>query len=486
MEELHSEYKAQNKEDEFVLWFNMTYVESTIDTIIASVPNPFLKKMITENGYATIVENKLRDTLGQNNIKLEITVNADTKPSDIITEAVENVKEQEKKEEELLMQKESSSFKTVETSSYENEDYDGISNDSSVISSLNNKNQSSLLKPEYNFETFIQGENSNYAYNASIAVAKNPGKLYNPLLLYGGSGLGKTHLMQAIGNYIYSNSPEKLKINYVSAETFGNDFTSSLTKKNVQAFKDKYRKLDLLLLDDIHFLQGKEGMQNELFYTFEALSQRNVQMVFTCDRPLKEIKNMTERLVSRLGKGLSIDLQPPNYETRIAILKKKLELQGRILDSEIIEYIAQNVETNVRELEAALNKIIGYAELIGSRPTLDVVKSQLKDLLSTNIAENVTLDTIMNVVANNYNISISDLKGKKRDKKIVVPRQIAIYIARDMTEYSYIEIGNEFGGRDHTTIMHAYDRINDMKQIDPSLEAKIELYEREIREYKKS
>ena len=485
MEELHREYKAQNKEDEFVLWFNMTYVESTIDTVTASVPNPFLRKMITENGYATIVENKLRETLGQNNIKLEITVNADTKPSEIITEAVENVKEQEKKEEELLMQNQSSSLKTVETPSYDVEDYENISSDSEVISS-SNKNQSSLLKPEYNFETFIPGENSNYAYNASVAVAKNPGKLYNPLLLYGGSGLGKTHLMQAIGNYIYSNSPEKLKINYVSAETFGNDFTSSLTKKNVQAFKDKYRTLDLLLLDDIHFLQGKEGMQNELFYTFEALSQRNVQMVFTCDRPLKEIKNMTERLVSRLGKGLSIDLQPPNYETRIAILKKKLELQGRILDSEIIEYIAQNVETNVRELEAALNKIIGYAELIGSRPTLDVVKSQLKDLLSTSVAENVTLDTIMNVVANNYNITISDLKGKKRDKKIVVPRQIAIYIARDMTEYSYIEIGNEFGGRDHTTIMHAYDRINDMKQIDPSLEAKIELYEREIREYKKS
>lgn len=484
MEELHREYKAQNKEDEFVLWFNMTYVESTIDTVTASVRNPFLRKMITENGYATIVENKLRETLGQNNIKLEIIVNADTKPSDIITEAVENVKEQEK-EEELLMQNQSSSIKTDETPSYETEDFENVSNDSSVISS-SNKNQSSLLKPEYNFETFIPGENSNYAYNASVAVAKNPGKLYNPLLLYGGSGLGKTHLMQAIGNYIYSNSPEKLKINYVSAETFGNDFTSSLTKKNVQAFKDKYRTLDLLLLDDIHFLQGKEGMQNELFYTFEALSQRNVQMVFTCDRPLKEIKNMTERLVSRLGKGLSIDLQPPNYETRIAILKKKLELQGRILDSEIIEYIAQNVETNVRELEAALNKIIGYAELIGSRPTLDVVKSQLKDLLSTSVAENVTLDTIMNVVANNYNITINDLKGKKRDKKIVVPRQIAIYIARDMTEYSYIEIGNEFGGRDHTTIMHAYDRINDMKQIDPSLEAKIELYEREIREYKKS
>ena len=474
MDELHKEYKANNKEEEFVLWFNMTYVESSIDSVTVSVPSLFLKRMITEKGYASIAENKLRETLGQNNIKLNITVNADSKPSEIITQTVSDI---EKKEENDPSLQEDKVIPEIHINT---------NSDDSIDEKITpKKRQSPLLNPEFNFDTFIPGENSSYAYNASLAVAKNPGKLYTPLLLYGGSGLGKTHLMQAIGNYIYSNSKENLKIAYISAESFGNEFTSSLSSRKIEAFKNKYRNLDLLLLDDIHFLQGKEGMQAELFYTFDALRQRNAQMVFTCDRPLKEIKNMTERLVSRLANGLSIDLQPPNYETRIAILQKKLELQGKEIDREIIEYIAQNVETNVRELEAALNKIIGYSELIGTRPTIDVVKSQLKDLLSTNIAENITLDVIMNVVANNYNISVSDLKGKKRDKKIVIPRQIAIYIARDMTEYSYIEIGNEFGGRDHTTIMHAFDKIDELKKVDSSLEAKIELYEREIKEYKK-
>ena len=369
MDELSKEYKANNKEDEFVLWFNMSYVESSGDTVTASVPNPFLCKMIKEKGYAAIVENKLRETLAQNNIKLEIIVNAKTKQSDIITQTVDSIKEKENKEEEKLKETQNISSPTTPIINTVEEEENNI-----VVPP---KRQSPLLKPEFNFDTFIPGENSSYAYNASVAVAKNPGKLYTPLLLYGGSGLGKTHLMQAIGNYIYSNSKENLKIAYVSAETFGNEFTSSLSSRKVDAFKAKYRNLDLLLLDDIHFLQGKEGMQSELFYTFDALRQRNAQMVFTCDRPLREIKNMAERLVSRLANGLSIDLQPPNYETRVAILQKKLQLQGRELDQEIIEYIASNLETNVRELEAALNKIIGYAELIGSRPTLDVVKSQL-------------------------------------------------------------------------------------------------------------
>ena len=453
MEELHKEYKAQDKEEEFILWCNMTYVEDTIDTITASVPSAFVQKMVTEKGYLKIVENKLREVTGQNNIKLNCIVSAENK---------KNIKT-------------SSTEKTVEKSA----EKDNTEKKSAP------KKKHPLLQEEYTFETFIPGENSNFAYNAALAVAKNPGKTYNPILLYGGSGLGKTHLMQAIGNYIYNNGGEKLKISYVSAETFGNDFTSSLTAKKTNEFKNKYRNLDVLLLDDIHFLQGKNGMQEELFYTFEALSQKNAQMVFTCDRPIKEIKNMADRLVSRLSNGLCIDLQPPNYETRIAIIQKKLELQGRVFDQEIINYIAKNVESNVRELEAALNKIIGYSELVGKKPTLEIVKNQLKDLLTTNAAENISLETIQKVIADNYNISIADLKSKKRDKKFVVPRQIAIYIARELTEYSYIEIGNEFGGRDHTTIMHAYEKISDLIKTDSTLEAKIDLFGREIKEYKK-
>ena len=317
-----------------------------------------------------------------------------------------------------------------------------------------------------------------------MAVAKNPGKKYNPILLYGGSGLGKTHLMQAIGNYIYNNGGEKLKICYVSAETFTNEFTSSLHYKNPNDFKNKYRNLDVLLLDDIHFLSEKEATQEELFYTFEALFNKNAQMVFTCDRPIKEIKSMADRLVSRLSKGLCIDITIPNFETRCAILQKKIEQKEKILSQDIIEYIAKNVETNVRELEAALNKVFGYAELIGQNPTLEIVQKLLKDLFTTNTQQNISLETIQTVIAKNYQISVAELKGKKRDKKFVIPRQIAIYISRELTEISYTELGREFGGKDHTTISYAYEKIAEQIKIDSSFESKIQLLIKEIKEYK--
>ena len=357
------------------------------------------------------------------------------------------------------------------------------SNDAEKAAKTNLKKHP-LLQEEFTFDTFIPGDNSRFAYNAAIAVANEPGKKYNPILFYGGSGLGKTHLMQAIGNYIYHNGGEKLKICYVSAENFGNDFTASLISKKPNDFKNKYRNLDVLLLDDIHFLQNKDGMQMELFYTFEALSQKNAQMVFTCDRPIREIKNMADRLVSRLSNGLCIDLQPPDYETRYAILQKKIELQHRTLEPEIIDFIAKNVETNVRELESALDKVLGYEELIGKKLNIDIVKNQLRDIISSNSTENISLDVIQKVIADIYQISVSDLKGKKREKKFVVPRQIAIYISRELTEISYSELGNEFGGKDHSTIMHAYNTISEKIKFDPSLESKIQLYIREIKEYK--
>lgn len=289
--------------------------------------------------------------------------------------------------------------------------------------------------------------------------------------------------MEAIGNYIYQNNSENLKICYISAENFTNEFISSLGSKNPNEFKNKYRNLDVLLLDDIHFLSGKVSTQEELFYTFNALSEKNAQMVFTCDRPIKEIQKMADRLVSRLSNGLSIDLQPPSYETRIAILQKKLQLSEKELSPEIIEFIAKNVETNVRELEAALNKVLGYVELFGGNPDLDTVKNQLKDLISNSV-ENISIDIIQKVIADNYQVSVSDLKSKKRDKKYVIPRQIAIYIAREITEISFMELGNEFGGKDHTTMMHAYEKVKDLIKIDPSLNNKIQIYIREIKEFR--
>ena len=463
MKVLHDLYKSQNKEDEFKLWFNMNYVEDTIDTITVSVASSFLQQTMQKKGNFDIVLKKLKEITGQEDIKLNCIV-------------VKEELSESKKSESLNDEKPSKKSFEPETSS---------SNSNAAENKKANFKKHQLLQEEYTFDTFIPGDNSNFAYNASIAVAKNPGKQYNPILLYGGSGLGKTHLMQAIGNYIYNNGGEKLKICYVSAETFTNEFTVSIKEGKTNAFKNKYRNLDVLLLDDIHFLQNKEQTQEELFYTFNALHEKKAQMVFTCDRPIKEIKNMAARLVSRLANGLCIDLQPPSYETRVAILQKKIDLMDKTLSQDIVEYIAKNIETNVRDLEAALNKVFGYADLVEKKPDLEITKHLLKDVMDSGSTESISIDVIQKVIADNYQISVADLKGKKRDKKFVIPRQIAIYIARELTEMAYTDIGNEFGGKDHSTIMSAYNKIAEQIKIDSSLESKIQLYIREIKEYKK-
>ena len=463
MKVLHDLYKSQNKEDEFKLWFNMNYVEDTIDTITVSVASSFLQQTMQKKGNFDIVLKKLKEITGQEDIRLNCIV-------------VKEELSESKKSESLNDEKPSKKFVEPETSS---------SNSKAAENKKANFKKHQLLQEEYTFDTFIPGDNSNFAYNASIAVAKNPGKQYNPILLYGGSGLGKTHLMQAIGNYIYNNGGEKLKICYVSAETFTNEFTVSIKEGKTNAFKNKYRNLDVLLLDDIHFLQNKEQTQEELFYTFNALHEKKAQMVFTCDRPIKEIKNMAARLVSRLANGLCIDLQPPSYETRVAILQKKIDLMDKTLSQDIVEYIAKNIETNVRDLEAALNKVFGYADLVEKKPDLEITKHLLKDVMDSGSTESISIDVIQKVIADNYQISVADLKGKKRDKKFVIPRQIAIYVARELTEMAYTDIGNEFGGKDHSTIMSAYNKIAEQIKIDSSLESKIQLYIREIKEYKK-
>ena len=455
MEELHTQYINENRENEFVFNFNVNYVEDTIDTVTVSVASPFMKNQVTSKGSLTVIENKLREVTGLNNLKIECIIKAESTASATI---FSHEKESEK----------TPAAKEVET----------------PVVKKPAKKQHPQLSEDFTFDSFVPGDNSNYAYNAALAVAKNPGKKYNPVLFYGGSGLGKTHLMQAIGNYIHQNNEEDLKIGYLSAEDFTNDFTSSLSSKKPNEFKNKYRNLDVLLLDDIHFLQNKTGIQEELFHTFDALSQKKAQMVFTCDRPIREIKNMADRLVSRLSKGLSIDLTVPDYETRVAILQKKTELYNKHLDSEIIDFIAKNIETNVRDLEAALNKVVGLEELMGQKITLENVKSHLKDLIGTG-TENISLDVIQKVVADNYQISISDIKGKKRDKKFVTPRHIAMYISRTLTEISFTELGNEFGGRDHTTVMNACENVEEQIKVDSSFESKIQLLIREIKDYKK-
>ena len=461
LDELHKKYISEDRESEFLFNFNINYVSDDKNIITVSVQSPFMKNQVTSKGSLNIIQNKIREITGLD-LTLDCIIKAENKPSE---EKTENEKEDFEDETPL---KNSSS---EEKENYQNE-------------ATKEFKKHPQLDDRYIFENFIPGDNSMFAYNAAISVAKEPGKARNPILFYGGSGLGKTHLMQAIGHYIYNQNP-KLKICYVQAESFTNEFLDSLKTKKTNDFKNKYRNLDVLLLDDIHFLQGKESTQEELFYTFNALFAKKAQMVFTCDRPIREIKDMAERLVSRLNNGLSIDIQVPKFENRYAILQKKIEMQGKTLAPEIIEYIAKNIETNVRELESALVNIFSYEELTGQPLNLEIVKTLLRDFIRISTGESVSLDKILKVVADAYQISVADLKGKKKDKKYAVPRQISIYIAREMTEISYMELGNEYSGKDHSTMMYAYNKISDLLKTDPSLESRIKNLMREIKEYNK-
>lgn len=461
MEQIHEEYKNNGQENEFVLWYKMEYLEDTLDTITVSVPSEFLWQRMLSKGNVKKVENKICEITGRSRISLSPKFNSMTiqPAASVVEEKPAKTKNEEQKEPEIQIQKEQ----------------------------IKPKNTNSTLNPNFTFENFVTGEEigSKFAYNVCYAASLAPGEKTNPILIYGGVGLGKTHLMQAIGNEILKNSSEQKKICFIQTESFLNEFSSSIINKTTEKFKRKYRNLDVFLLDDIHFLNGKSGLQEELFYVFEALHKKKAQMVFTCDRPLNEIGNMAERLVSRLGSGACLDLHIPNFDTRKAIIHKKLENKDKALPEEIIDYIAKTVETNIRDLESALNKIIMYTEFVSPNITLEIVQQQLSNLYAAPGAGNVSIENIQKVVADAYNIKVEELKGKRRDKKYIIPRFIAVYITREMTEYAYTEIGNEFGGRDHTSIMNGYNKIVEKINSDPSLLQKIKNLMEEVKKYSK-
>ena len=348
------------------------------------------------------------------------------------------------------------------------------------------------LQGEFTFDTYVVGAINNYAVNAAQAVARNPGssRIYNPLLIYGGTGLGKTHLMQAIGHYIYQHN--EMKILYITGEGFMREFVDvvGLGQKNKDAFAKKYRNVDTLLIDDIHTISAQAtSTQDELFYTFEALSNKRKQMVFTCDRPITELKWMADRLKSRFTSGLSVELQLPKFEELMAILKKKIELK-RIelkkeiqISDEIIELIIKHISSNVRDMEGALNKMMGYADLVNKPVTMDIAQRELKDIFADPKQGNMSMEIIQRVVAEDYHLSPNDLKGKKRSAGIVKPRHLAIYLCRELTEYSLTEIGQAFGDRDHTTILHSCRIIDEEKQSDSNLYSALERLKRMIKEY---
>ena len=336
----------------------------------------------------------------------------------------------------------------------------------------------------YQFSSFVVGDNSAFAYNVSMAIAKNPGVSYNPCLIYGGVGLGKTHLIQSIGNYIQDHTPE-LQVVYVTAEMFTNEFIQSIGEEKTPQFRNKYRKADVLLIDDIHFLQKKASTQEEMFHVFNNLFEANKQLVFTCDRPINELQDIADRLKNRFTRGINVDLQPPDFETRLAILRRKCDGKACHISSEVLEYIGRNVNTNVRDLEASLTKLIAYSNLLNREITLDIAREQLRSTYSMAKDQSMSIDSIIRVVADYFNISPYDIKGKKRTKSVVLPRQIAMYIARNITDFSTTEIGYEFGGRDHTTVMHSVQRVEGMIQSDIAVSNSVQNLIRKAQNFKR-
>ncbi len=330
------------------------------------------------------------------------------------------------------------------------------------------------LNPKYVFESFVVGETNKLATAACQSVAKKPGVSYNPLFVYGGVGLGKTHLIQAIGNELKKKNPKK-KIEYVTSEKFTSELIKSIFDKKTDAFKNKYRKVDVLIVDDIQFLGGKEQTQEEFFHTFNALHQANKQVVLASDRPPKAIPTLEERLRSRFEWGLLVDIQPPEIETRIAILQKKAYLRGHELPLEIYDYIARNIQHNVRELEGALNRIIAYAELNNKKPDMALAQNVLGSLLANPKRKALTGKKILSSVADFFDLPASDLISKKRDKEIVLPRQIAMYLMREELNLSYPKISREAGKNDHTTAMHACSKIEKEMDKDEPLRHNINL-----------
>ncbi len=328
------------------------------------------------------------------------------------------------------------------------------------------------MNPKYTFDTFVIGNGNRFAHAAALAVAESPAKSYNPLFVYGGSGLGKTHLMHAISHVIAKNFPI-MKILYVTGEQFTNELIDSIRYERQVEFRNTYRKIDVLLIDDIQFLAGKEGTQEEFFHTFNTLYEANKQIIISSDRPPKEIPTLEERLRSRFEWGLTTDINPPDYETRIAILRKKAELENIIVSDEIITFIATEIQSNIRELEGALSKITAYCMLTNQNITIALAEEILKDMIPQKNQKIISLEIIQKIVAEHYKMSVQEFKQKKRTRVVAFPRQIAMYLCRELTDLSLPQIGEKFGGRDHTTVLHAYDKIKDLVKKDPSVEKSI-------------
>jgi len=418
----------------FTTWFkNTSIIERTEDNIIVSVPNSFTKEWL-QNKYNADILKALKMVAPEiKEVKYQVISNT-TGPKPV---------EQQPKA--------------------------ATGGASRIVQNPVNTG----LNPKYKFDTFIVGKGNELAYAACTAVAKKPGQIYNPLFLYGGVGLGKTHLMQAIGHEVLEKNPS-LKVLYVTSEKFTNEFVNAISLGRTPQFKETYRNVDLLLIDDIQFLAGKEQTQEEFFHTFNTLHQNNKQIVLSSDRLPKDIPAIEERLVSRFEWGMVADIQAPDFETRLAILKSKAVEKHYDIGVEVLSYIAETIQSNIRELEGALNRLMVYCQLNNANPTIEQAKTVLQGVASAK-KRVVSVKKLMEVVADFYNISVEDLLRQSRRKEFVKPRQIAMYLMREELENSFPSIGEHFGGRDHTTVMHAVDKINKLLSEKESMKQEIDL-----------
>ena len=447
-----SQIRESIPENEYSSWFSrLSFGSENNGKVVLYVPSAFFRDRF-ESQYRALLENTLSE-LGESQYTISFEINKNAQNQQNIKKTQQSVK--------------------IEPS---------ISKTEEKSSKASKPSQDDLmLNPAYTFESFVPGDNSSFAYSACMAIAKNPGSAYNPCLLYGGVGLGKTHLIQSIGNYIRQNT--RLKVSYVTAENFTNEFIQSIKDKTTQQFKNKYRKVSVLLIDDIHFLQGKDGAQQELFNTFNDLYDTGRQIVFTCDRPVEELKDISDRLRSRFERGLNIDLLPPDYETRVAILRKKCEDRGVMLSNDVIDYIASNISSNVRALESCLTKLIAYSQLLHKDISLETAKEQLRHIISSNNdASGISMDLVIKIVSSYFNVTPSDIRGKNKNQSVVLPRQIAMYLCRKLTDFSTTEIGHEFGGKNHTTVMYNVQKMEArLKSSEKEINALIEKLETQIK-----
>lgn len=424
----------------FDTWLKFTKAHALQgDTLVVTAPNEFARDWL-EGRYSQLISAVLRELVGEDlNVKFIIPPNQD---------------------------EEETGFPVPKSPVPRNEDTTELFQN--------------MLNPKYTFDTFVIGSGNRFAHAASLAVAEAPANAYNPLFIYGGVGLGKTHLMHAIGHYVLEHNPSA-KVVYLSSEKFTNEFINSIRDNKAENFRNKYRNVDVLLIDDIQFLAGKEQTQEEFFHTFNTLHTESKQIVISSDRPPKEIPTLEDRLRSRFEWGLITDITPPDLETRIAILRKKAKADGLDIPNEVMLYIANQIDTNIRELEGALIRVVAYSSLINKDINADLAAEALKDIIPSSKPKVITIHDIQKTVGAEYNVKLEDFKAKKRTKSVAFPRQIAMYLSRELTDFSLPKIGEEFGGRDHTTVIHAHEKISKLLDTDAEVQRRIKEIESALR-----